>query len=295
MNSKSYPNRSGLISAAQLLARLDDPALRIFDTTVDLVPKAGGGYAIASGRTAYDAAHIPGAGFIDVVEDLSDRSHRLNFMMPPEHQFVSRMSALGVGSGIEVVLYNSGPTWWATRVYFMLRAFGFDAVRVLDGGLDCWRLQDLPLSAEACRYPAAQFIVAARRALFVGKEEVLLATQTRGTHLLHALTAQQFSGEVPTYGRHGRIKGSVNVVARDLLDARTQQFLPAAALRQKLAAAGLLDGKPVIAYCGGGISATTDAFALELLGYSNVAIYDASMTEWGPDASLPMERDAPPA
>jgi len=125
--------------------------------------------------------------------------------------------------------------------------------------------------------------------------EVLLATQARDTHLLHALTAEQFSGEVPTYGRHGRIKGSVNVVAPDLLDPRTQEFLPAAALRQKLEAAGLLDGKPVIAYYGGGISATTDAFALELLGQSKVATYDASMTDWGPDASLPMERDAVPA
>jgi thiosulfate/3-mercaptopyruvate sulfurtransferase len=280
-----------LLDTGELQRLLDEPGLRVFDTTVHLTPRPGGGYAIESGRAQYDAGHIPGAGFIDVGTELSDPQHALRFMLPPPALFAQRMSAWGVGPGTRVVLYNSGPTWWATRVWFMLREYGFDAAQVLDGGLDKWRLEGRPLDTAPCRYPPAQFVAGAPRGLFVGKEAVLAAVQRRDRHLVNALSPEVFSGRVVGYGRPGRIAGSVNVVAKDLLDPATQAFLPPAQLRERLAAAGLLDGRGVIAYCGGGISATTDAFALHLLGHRDVAIYDASMNEWGPDASLPMERD----
>ncbi|MCU0758405.1 MAG: sulfurtransferase [Steroidobacteraceae bacterium] len=281
-----------LVDTAGLQRILGDPGLRIFDTTVHLTPRPGGGYAIEGGRAQYDAGHIPGAGFIDVGADLSDPQHALRFMLPPPELFAQRMSAWGVGPGTRVVLYNSGPTWWATRVWFMLREYGFDAAQVLDGGLDKWKLEGRPLDTAPCRYPPAQFVAGPPRGLFVGKDAVLAAVQRRDRHLVNALSPEVFSGRVVGYGRPGRIAGSVNVVAKDLLDPLTQAFLPPDALRERLAAAGLLDGRGVIAYCGGGISATTDAFALHLLGHEDVAIYDASMNEWGPDPSLPMERDA---
>ncbi len=289
MSSTEFPNPTPLIDAPTLFAQLQDPALRILDTTVQMAGKPGGGYSIASGRDAYRAAHLPGAGFIDVLESLSDTGHRLRFMMPTEEQFVREMSAVGVGPDSRVVLYNSGPSWWATRVWFMLREFGFDRAQVLDGGLEAWRHAGLPLSDAACAYPRAQFVPGPRRTVFVGKEAVLNAVRRRDSHLVNALSPDVFRGETVNYGRPGRIRGSVNVFARDLLDADTQRFRPAPVLRDRLASAGVLDGKPVIHYCGGGISATTDAFAMLLLGHDNVSIYDASMTEWGPDESLPME------
>jgi thiosulfate/3-mercaptopyruvate sulfurtransferase len=212
-------------------------------------------------------------------------------MLPPEALFVERMSGYGVGPGTRVVLYNAGPTWWATRVFFMLREFGFDAVQVLDGGLDKWRLEGLPLSDAPCRYPPARFVAGPRRSVFVGRDAVLQAVQRRDRHLVNALSPAVFSGRVVGYGRPGRIAGSVNLPAADLLDPATQAFLPLPQLRERLAARGLLDGRGVIAYCGGGISATTDALALHLLGQQDVRIYDASMNEWGPDPTLPMERD----
>jgi thiosulfate/3-mercaptopyruvate sulfurtransferase len=201
------------------------------------------------------------------------------------------MGAFGVGPGTRVVLYNAGPTWWATRVWFMLREFGFDAVQVLDGGLDKWKLEQRPLSSETCAYPRTRFVPGARRGLFVDKAAVLDAVQRRDRHLVHALSPALFSGRVVGYGRPGRITGSVNVPAAELLDPATQAFLPPAQLRARLQAAGLLDGRGVIAYCGGGIAASTDAFALHLVGHDDARIYDASMNEWGPDPTLPMERD----
>jgi thiosulfate/3-mercaptopyruvate sulfurtransferase len=288
-----YPNPAPLISTAELAARLDDPRLRLFDTTVHLGARPGGGYAIESGRADYDRGHVPGAGFIDMLTELSDTTSKLPFMLPPEAAFADCMGRHGVGPGTEVVLYNAGPTWWATRAWFMLREYGFDAARVLDGGLDKWRAERRALSAEPCRYVAATFVPGPRRRVFVDKDEVLRAVRARDRHIVNALSPDVFSGKAGTYGRPGRIATSVNVFARDLLDPQTQAFLPAAELAARLQRAGILDGRPAIHYCGGGISATTDAFAMTLLGYDDVTIYDASMTEWGRDPSLPMDSDAP--
>lgn len=280
-----------LIDAQALQDLLGEPSLRLFDTTVHLRPKPGGGYEIASGREDYEAAHLPGAGFIDLWHELADPGHALRFMLPPEALFAARLGAHGVGPGTRVVLYNAGPTWWATRAWFMLREFGFDAVQVLDGGLDQWKLEGRPLDARPCAYPPTRFVPGPRRGIFVGKEAVLEAVQRRDRHLVHALSPALFSGRVVGYGRPGRIAGSVNLPAVDLLDPATQAFLPLPRLREAAMARGLLDGRGTIAYCGGGISATTDAFALHLLGQPDVQIYDASMNEWGPDPTLPMERD----
>jgi thiosulfate/3-mercaptopyruvate sulfurtransferase len=280
-----------LIDTQSLHDLLGHPELRIFDTTVHLRPKPGGGSEVASGRPDYEAAHLPGAGFIDVGGELSDPGHALRFMLPTAARFAETMGALGVGPGTRVVLYNAGPTWWATRVWFMLREFGFDAAQVLDGGLDKWKLEQRPLTSAPCTYPGTRFLPGPRRGLFVGKAEVLEAVQRRDRHLVHALSPALFSGRVVGYGRPGRITGSVNLPAAELLDPATQAFLPPAQLRERLEARGLLDGRGVIAYCGGGIAASTDAFALQLLGQQDARIYDASMNEWGPDPTLPMERD----
>ncbi|MFO1427846.1 MAG: sulfurtransferase [Steroidobacteraceae bacterium] len=290
MQPDDLSNPDILISTAELEQRLGDPALRLLDTTVLMSAKPGGGTEIRSGRAEYEAAHIPGAQFIDLITELSDRDDPRPFMMPPEPQFIAAMSRHGIGRGTWIVACNSGPTWWSTRLFFMLRAYGFDAVRVLDGGLDKWRAEGRPLTATASPAPAvAEFVPGTRRACFVDRHAVLGAVQRGGRRLVHALSPELFSGRAVGYGRPGRIPGSINVPGRELLDPATQAFLPPAALRARLEAAGLLQGPPAITYCGGGISATTPAFALLLLGRDDAAIYDASMSEWGRDPSLPME------
>jgi len=108
--------------------------------------------------------------------------------------------------------------------------------------------------------------------------------------VLNALTEEQHRGTGGvTYGRPGRIAGSVNVPARELVDPETHAYLPAELLRARFAAAGALDARRVITYCGAGIAASSDAFALMLLGHEDVAVYDASLSEWAADPSLPME------
>jgi thiosulfate/3-mercaptopyruvate sulfurtransferase len=279
-----------LINTAELAEELTDPDLRLFDTHVFLVPRPGGGYVVESGKDAWREAHIPGASFIDVQADLSDPQHALRYMMPPDELFVDAMSRLGVAPGHRVVLYNRGATWWSTRVFFMLRTHGFDTVRVLDGGWDKWVHEARPTQSGETWYPPARFVSGPRRACFVGRDTVLEAVTRGDARIVNALNPEIFRGDVPSYGRRGRIAGSCNVPARDLLDPVTQVFRPAAELREVLDAAGLLqDARPIITYCGGGISATTDAFALLLLGREDVTIYDGSMSEWAQDPSLPME------
>src|SRR5262245_58808131 len=160
-----------LLSTAWLEENLAHPDLRVFDCSVTLVP-AGGGVRPESGRAAWQQEHIPGSGFADLLDDLSDKSQALPIMMPPAAQFAAAMSRYGVGPENAVVLYDSGPHTWATRVWWMLRAMGFDNAAVLDGGLKKWKSEGRPLSSSPCRYPAAQFEALQREHVLVGKDHV---------------------------------------------------------------------------------------------------------------------------
>ena len=275
-----------------LETHLTEPDLRVLDCTVFLERDAHGRHLI-SGREAWAQGHIPGSGFVDLMSDLSDPQNPLAFMRPSATQFAEAMSRCGVGDGTRVVLYDASSTmWgnmWAARVWWMLRAFGFDQAAVLNGGWHKWTLEGRPISAEPCRYPPARFTARPRPELWADKREVLASIGDRGTCLLNALLAEEHSGTIAYYGRPGRIPSSVNVPAVAIVDPVTHAYLPAAELRAKFAAVGALNCERAITYCGGAIAASSDAFVLTLLGVSNVAVYDGSLLEWAPDPTLPME------
>jgi thiosulfate/3-mercaptopyruvate sulfurtransferase len=144
-----------------LAAHLGDADLRIFDCTTHLLPadaETDAPYRIVSGKADYDQGHVPGAGFLDLQGELSDNTTRLRFMLPSADHFAAAMSRHGVGEGARVVLYSAGNIMWATRVWWMLRAFGFDRAAVLDGGWDKWCAEGRPVSTTPCAYPPAEFI-----------------------------------------------------------------------------------------------------------------------------------------
>jgi thiosulfate/3-mercaptopyruvate sulfurtransferase len=200
------------------------------------------------------------------------------------------MSRFGVGEGARVVLYSTANPWWATRVWWLLRIFGFDDAAVLDGGWQKWSAEGRPVeTGPATQRPPGNFIIREPRPLMVGKEEVLQAIGDGAVCTLNALSPEQHTGTGGnSYGRPGRIKGSVNLPAAHLLDPATNAFLPAAELRRRFESVGAF-GKEVITYCGGGIAASADAFALVMLGHAGVRLYDASLSEWATDPTLPME------
>lgn len=290
-----YGDPDALVQTDWLASHLDDPELRIFDCTTHLRPPQPGTkapYQIVSGRAEYDAEHIPGAGFLDLQGELSDNTVKLRFMLPRAEDFAAAMSRHGVGDGSRVILYSASGMMWATRVWWMLREFEFTNAAVLDGGWEKWKAECRPVSSEPCHYPPAVFTPRPRVGLFVTKERVRTAIGDPQTVTVNALPAELHSGKGPSpYGRPGRIPGSVNIPFGVLIDRNTKTLAPLADSAAKFAAAGVKKSKNVICYCGGGIAATLDLFVLHQLGYRNLSVYDASMSEWARDESLPIETD----
>jgi thiosulfate/3-mercaptopyruvate sulfurtransferase len=288
------PERGGLITSAELAGILDHPDVRLFDCTTYLEPAPAGSavpYIAVPGRVTFEAAHIPGADFLDLQGEFSDQNTELHFMMPAVAQLEAAFGRHGVGSHSEVVLYSIGSAMWATRFCWMLKSLGFANVSVLDGGLDQWKAEGRAIETGAAKgYPPANFIAKPQAGYFVDKHETLAASADRKSVVVNALGPQFHRGLEPSrYGRPGRIPGSVNVPAATLFDPATKAFVPPAEAEAKFAAQGITKDKRVVAYCGGGISATIDLFLLYRLGYDNLSLYDGSMGEWAKDASLPIE------
>jgi thiosulfate/3-mercaptopyruvate sulfurtransferase len=286
-----YANPDILIETDELEAELGAEDLRIIDCNVHLTPKPEGGYEITSGLVDWQAAHIPQSCFLEFEDELSDDHPTLRFMLPPAEHFARVMSERGIGNEHRVVVYSRGANYWATRLFLMFREFGFDQVRVLNGAWDKWVAEQRPTTQAAPDWPAAVFTAAEPAGRIIGKDEVLAALDDPGTCIMNALSPAIHSGEIHNapYGRPGHIRGSVNLYALELIDPETNRFADAETLRAKFGQVSALEAEKVITYCGGGISATTNAFALLLLGKTGVAVYDGSMMEWGQDESLPME------
>ena len=279
-----------LVDTEWLEANLDDPEVRVLECTTILRRGNDGRLQAASGRDAWAESHIPGSVFADLPGDLSDRDAKLRFMMPSADQFAAAMSAYGVGEGTRVILYDRAAGMWAARIWWMLRAVGFEDAGLLDGGWTKWTAEGRPTSPRATAPPPATFVAHPRPELFADRDEVLAATSDGATCIVNALSEEQHRGEgASPYGRPGRIAGSVNVPANSLVDPDTNAFLPLDQLRERFAGVGATEAGKVITYCGGGIAASNDAFALTMLGVQNVAIYDASLSEWAADEALPME------
>jgi thiosulfate/3-mercaptopyruvate sulfurtransferase len=278
-----------LVETGELAEQLGDPALRVFDCTVqlDIGPE---GLTIRSGRESWTASHIPGSDFLDLLEELSDTTAPYRFTAPTAVAFADAMSAHGVDDGTRVVLYDSRDSSWAARVWWLLRGFGFDKAAVLNGGWTKWTLEGRPTSSAPPEYPPSSFVARRRPGVFVGREDVL-AGIAGGTCLLNGLSEESHRGTGPTVpnGRPGHIPTSKSMPADDLVDSETQAFLPADQLRARLEQRGALSADGVITYCGGGIAAAGVAFALKLVGHENVSIYDASLEEWATDPALPIE------
>ncbi|SKA33981.1 thiosulfate/3-mercaptopyruvate sulfurtransferase [Enhydrobacter aerosaccus] len=281
---------AALISTEDLARRLGAPALRIFDCTTYLKPGPDGRYIAESGRANYDNGHVPGAAYLDLAADLSDKKSPLRFTLPPLEELTRAFAAKGIGHGTFVVLYSHASPVWATRIWWMLRTIGFDDAVILDGGLDKWRAENRPLSDTPSVYPPATLTLRARPEIFVGKEEVKAAIGRPDTLTINALSQEQHKGSGGvTYGRPGRIAGSSCVPAASLFGP-DKTLKPIAALRTAFEGIGAAPDKRLLVYCGGGIAATLDAFVLTaILGHKNVSVYDNSMQEWSNDESLPME------
>jgi len=274
-----------LVSAGWLREHLDDPDLVVIDATVLIESDESGNLLSVNGRANYEAGHIPTAGFADLLGDLSDADSPLQFAMPSPEQFAAAMGALGVGDGSRVVVYDASGSSWAARVWWMLRWIGFDQAALLDGGLAAWTAQGEPLSTEPSTRPARKLTVNVRPELIADQDDVRSSIEDESINLIDALPAAHYRGEWTMYDQPGHIPGASNVPVPSLFD-------DAGHFRSHDELAALFESDRdtrTITYCGGGIAASSDAFVMTRLGFTDVAVYAASLQEWAADPDNPMD------
>lgn len=273
-----------LVTADWLNQHLDDPDLVLLDCTVTTIPHDDGGFHNVSARPDYDLGHIPNAGFADLKGELCDTSSPIEFALPTPEQFCRAMGALGVGDDSRVVLYDTNYTAWAARVWWMLRWVGFDRAAILDGGLGAWAAEGRPLSLEPVTRSVKQLTLRPRPQLIADRDEVLARIDDDAITLIDTLPEEFYRGDMTVYARPGHIPSALNITALKLLD-KTGRFRP----QDELAAMhNFKRNARIITYCGGGIAASANAFIMARLGFSNIAVYTASLQEWAADPDNPM-------
>jgi thiosulfate/3-mercaptopyruvate sulfurtransferase len=281
----SCRERLDLVSTAWLAARLEHPDIAIVDASV--VKELSKGDLWVSDRAAFEAGHIPGARFADLVSDFSDVEEAFAFTRPTAARLAAAAQAIGLTNRQRIVVYDNSTGIWATRLWWLFKAFDHDAVSVLDGGLTAWRAEGGSLVRGPGVVKPKDFAAHERPGFFVDKDEVRAIVEGRAKgRLVCVLRPQVFAGTEQRYSRPGHIPSSINLPYLDLLGP-DNRLLPESALRNALAPL-LVAGERVILYCGGGVTAAGTALVLTLLGARDISIYDGSLSEWSADSSLPM-------
>jgi thiosulfate/3-mercaptopyruvate sulfurtransferase len=281
------PTIDSLVSAAWLQEHLGSPDLVVLDATVVIESDAAGNFRSVNGRASYEEGHIPGAGFADLLGELSAQDAEFQYTLPPPEQFAAAMGALGVGDDTRVVLYDRMSMPWAARVWWMLRWIGFDNAALLDGGLNAWTAAGGQLSTEPVTPTPRTLSVNLRPGLIADQEEVRASIDDEAIRLVDVLPEIHYRGEWTMYERPGHIPGATNIPTTRMFD-ETGHFRP----NEELAAL-LGDDRDTrtITYCGGGIAASIDAFVFTRLGFTDVAVYDGSLDEWTSNPDNPMDID----
>jgi len=279
------PVSSPLVSTAWLADHLGRRNVRVVDGSWHM-PQLN-----RDARAEFTEAHIPGAVFFDI-DAIADRGSPLPHMLPRAPEFAREVGSLGIGARDRVIVYDSRGVVSAARVWWTFRAFGHDAVAVLDGGFPRWRAEGRPIESGTPAPTPRRFVARLRRRLVRDLASMRLNLTTRRAQVLDARSRGRFLGTEPEPRpslRAGHIPGSLNL-PYDELYQKDGTLLPSDALRRKFEASGLDLERPVVTSCGSGVTASVLALGLYVLGRPSVAVYDGSWTEWGGRADTPVER-----
>ena len=272
-----------LVSTEWLHAHLKDPDMRILDGSYYL-PQMG-----RDPRAEYDAAHIPNARFFDI-DDVADHGSDLPHMVPPVEKFMSRMRAMGVGDGHQVVVYDGMGLFSAARVWWLFKLMGQNNIAVLDGGLPKWRAEGRPVEDLPPVIRDRHMTVRRQNHMVKDVTQVSAASKLGDYEIIDARSPGRFRGEEPEPRvglRPGHIPGSKNVCFKDLLNADQTMKNPVE-MRQIFEAAGVDFNKPAITTCGSGVTAAVLSLGLERIGKTDHSLYDGSWSEWGMFPTVPV-------
>ena len=274
-----------LVATDWLAERLGEPGIRVVDVRWYLDPAR-------KGRDAYRAGHIPGAVFLDADADLSAPGGRRGGPLgrhpwPGAEQVARVMGAAGIGDATRVVAYDDQAGGVASRLWYVLKAYGHDAAAVLDGGSTKWLAEGRPLSTEEPAVAAATFTPRPRPGFVLTKADVL--AREPGALLLDARAAERYRGDVePIDPRPGHIPGAKSAPYSDnLTGGAVPVFRTSTELREGYTALGADREEPIV-YCGSGITACHDLLALEVAGLRG-RLYGGSWSEWSSDPALSVE------
>lgn len=273
-----------LVTTEWLAAELGAPSLRVADVRWYLDPAR-------RGRDAYQAGHIPGAVFLDMDVDLSAPGGGRGLPAgrhpwPGKDQFERVMSAAGIGPETRVVAYDDQAGAMAARLWYLLRAYGHDAVAVLDGGLPKWTAEGRPVETSSVNPPPAAFVARPREGWVLDK--AAMVREAPRSLVLDARAAERYRGDSdPIDPRAGHIPGGRNAPYKDNLSgAAIPVFRAPGELRARYEALGADRDEPIV-YCGSGVTACHNLLALELAGLRG-RLYAGSWSEWSADPSLPV-------
>lgn len=274
----------GLVSVRELRHHIDAEDWRIVDTRFRLAePDAG--------RSTFLEAHIPGAVYLHLDEDLSgtvtEQSGR--HPLPDPATFARRLGAAGIDRRTQVVVYDDAGGGIASRLWWMMRWLGHRRVAVLDGGFPAWTAAGYPVTAEATSHGRREFVACADDGAQVSVS-VLRRAMARGDILLvDAREAPRFTGEMePIDVVAGRIPGAVNLPWQTNL-SEDGRFLGEDHLRATWRS--LLGGRPpdqVVCMCGSGVTACLALLAMEVAGMGGARLYPGSWSEWIRDPGRPV-------
>lgn len=286
-----------LVETSWLSEHLNDSTLRIVDMrgyvrSVTTDAAQGIQEAVYEGaRAEYEQGHIPGALYIDWTRDIVDLNDAVEAQVASPEQFAEVMGRLGIGDEHLVVAYDAHPAQqFATRLWWALRYYGHERVVVLNGGFPKWQREGRLLETRLPSYPPATFTPVVQPKMRASAEDVLAALEQPGVKIVDARDSGQYSGTVVRgEGRRGHIPGALSLPREELIDPTTGTFRSAEELQHVFAQAHVTPDEHVIAYCNGGVAATTVLFSLAMLGYPLLTNYDGSWNEWGKRTDLPVE------
>jgi len=278
-----------IIGANDLAAHIGDSQWAIVDCRFQLADEEWG-------EREYRVAHIPGSAYAHLDRDLSGPKTGSNgrHPLPDPEALVQTFIRLGIGSGMQVVVYDQDSGMFASRLWWLLRWMGHDAVAVLDGGFARWTAAGRPVeSAGSSNYvrSAVRFTGTPRRDMTANIQDVAGTLEHGGSLLVDARAPERYRGDIEPLDRvPGHIPGAVNRFFQDNVGA-DGLLRPPADLRATFSALfGGLPAERVVCYCGSGVTACVNLLALEHAGLPGAKLYPGSWSEWCSDPSRPVEQ-----